>query len=360
MDRAWMRRAIALAEAGWGQVHPNPLVGAVVVRDARAVGEGFHARYGGPHGEVAALEAAGPDAAGATLYVTLEPCSHYGKTPPCCARILESGVRRVVYGAEDANPQAGGGAAHLRAAGVDVLGGVEREAVRAQNAMFFHVQEKGSPFVALKYALSLDARLAEQAGRPSTVTGPAAQAEVQRLRAGFDAIMVGAGTVRADDPRLNVRGAIQPRTAPARVVVDTHATLPLDSRLAQTAGDTPVWLFCAEDAPRESQLGLERADVRVERVPRDAGGISLEAVLDRLWAAGVQSVFCEGGGRLGSALVAAGRVQRLYLFYAPVLYGQAGPAAFPGEPPRQAAGGWKLQQLRHFEDEALLVLDRAE
>ena len=357
-DREWMRRALALAWRGWGRVHPNPMVGAVVVRDGELVAEGWHAEYGGPHAEVAALAAAGDRARGATLYSTLEPCAHHGKTPPCALAIEAAGVARVVYGAADPNPEARGGAARLRSAGIEVVGDVEAEAVRIQNAAFFHAIERASTYVALKLALSLDARLGAEPGRRTAVTGPEAQAETHRLRAGFDAIMVGAGTALSDDPLLTVRGEITPRVAPVRVVLDTEARLPPASRLVATAPEVPTWVICADDAPPARRAALAAAGVRVLAAPRSPEGLALDAVMETLWRNGVRSVLCEGGGRLGSALLAADRVSRMYLFFAPRIFGPEGPAAFTRPLPAAVGHGWVRREARELGQDVLLVLDR--
>lgn len=356
-DRAYIRQALMLAERGWGRVHPNPLVGALVVSGTEVIGAGYHAEYGSAHAEVAALAAAGERARGATLYVTLEPCAHHGKTPPCTEAILAAGIARVVYAAEDPHAEASGGAERLRAAGVEVVGGVEREAARAQNAAFFHRVEREGPFVVLKYALTLDARLAVTPERPSEVTGPEARAETHRLRAGFDAIMVGSGTAFADDPLLTVRGEVAPRTPPLRVVVDTDARLPLQSRLLRSLEEGPVLLLCADDAPAARREALAAAGARILALPRAEGGVALREALEHLAASGVHSIFCEGGGRLGAALLEADLVQRLYLFYAALLFGESAVPAFPGGigAPR---GRWRRQRLEPFGDDHLLVLDR--
>ncbi len=354
-----MRRAIGLAWRGWGRVHPNPLVGAVVVRDGEVIAEGWHAQYGEPHAEAVALAAAGERARGATLYSTLEPCAHHGKTPPCAAAIEAAGIARLGNGARDPHPEARGGADRLARAGVEVVGGVEAEAVRAQNAAFFHVVERGSVYVALKYALSLDARLGAAPGRATRVTGEAARVETHRLRAGYDAIMVGSRTALADDPLLTVRGDITPRVPPIRVVIDTAARLPLSSRLVATAGATPTWVLCAEDAPRDRRAALEGAGVRVLTGPRRPDGLALDAALAALWDAGVRSVLCEGGGRLGSAFLAEDRVARLYLFFAPKIYGPDGPPAFTSPLPPAVAGGWVRTDLCELDQDVLMVLDRA-
>jgi diaminohydroxyphosphoribosylaminopyrimidine deaminase/5-amino-6-(5-phosphoribosylamino)uracil reductase len=361
-DAGFMRRALELAARGWGRTWPNPMVGAVVVQDGRIVGEGWHREYGQPHAEVNALAQAGEAARGATLYVTLEPCAHHGQTPPCTEAVARAAIARLVYAAEDPSAEAGGGGARLRERGLDVRAGVERAAARLQNAMFFHVLEMRSPFVALKYALSLDARLAAKPGRPTQVTGPAAREEAHRLRAGYDAIVVGIGTVLADDPRLTVRGPVAPRVAPARVVVDTEARLPLESALVRSVAEAPVWCLCAPDAPRQRRESLVAAGVHVLPVARRPGddGLDLATALGALWDAGLRALFVEGGGRLGSALLDADQVDRLDLFLAPVLLGDGGVAAFPPSPlgPAAARGSWTLVRTAAFADDVLVELQR--
>ena len=289
-----MRRALELARHGWGFVHPNPMVGAVVVSDDRVVAEGFHEEYGGAHAEVIALRAAGDAARGATLYVTLEPCAHHGKTPPCVDAIIQAGIARVVYAAADPNTRARGGAERLRDAGIDVVGDVERGEARALNAQFFHLHETGSPYVALKLAMSLDAGIAKAPGVQTALTGPAALAAMHRLRSGYDAIVAGIGTVLCDDPLLTVRDA-PVRKPPVRIIADTHARLPLGSMLVRTVADAPVWLLCAEDAPQDRLEALGRAGVRVLRVPRQREHIDMQSAIVTLGDEGIQSVFCEGG-----------------------------------------------------------------
>jgi diaminohydroxyphosphoribosylaminopyrimidine deaminase/5-amino-6-(5-phosphoribosylamino)uracil reductase len=355
-DRRFMRRAVALAELGWGRVHPNPLVGAVVVRDGEIVGEGAHREFGGPHAEVEALEAAGERARGATLYVTLEPCAHTGKTPPCTTAILEKGVARLVYAVADPNPEAAGGAARLADRGLDILGGVEQGRARHQNAPFLVPLERGRPFVALKFGLSLDARIARSPGTRTAVTGPMARAEVHRLRSGFDAILVGGRTARIDDPLLTVRDAPAPRVPPLRVVAAPDAGLAPDSRLARSLEAGPVVVLAAPDAPRDRVTALESAGVEVVAVPAGAGGLDPAAALDRLGERGVRTVFCEGGGRLGAALLGADRVDRLYLFYAPTVLGDGAVPAFPGPAP---FGGERIE-TRAMGVDTLVTIDRSE
>jgi diaminohydroxyphosphoribosylaminopyrimidine deaminase/5-amino-6-(5-phosphoribosylamino)uracil reductase len=355
-DRHYIDRTLVLARQGWGRVHPNPMVGAVVVKDGEVVGEGFHAEYGGPHAEVLALAAAGERTHGATLYVSLEPCNHTGKTPPCTDAILAAGIARVVFAVRDPDPVAKGGAERLRSAGVDVSGDVSVDAARAQNAIFFHAKEQRTTFLALKYGLTLDARLAMTTGMAGDVTGPAARADVQRLRAGFDAILVGTSTAGIDDPLLTVRGALQPKVPPVRIVVDTRATLNPKSRLVQSAREVPVWLFCTDDAPAERRDRLRELGVRVIELPHAPGGVDLHKMVELLWSEGVRSVLCEGGGRIGSALLLEQLVQRMHLYYAPRVFGNAGVLAFDAALPDDE---WKIVELQMLDSDVLLTLDRA-
>lgn len=357
-DREWMRRALELAPRGWGRTAPNPMVGAVLVNDGRIVGEGWHAEYGRPHAEVEALRQAGGAARGATAYVTLEPCSHFGKTPPCTGALIDAGVARVVFAAHDPNPKAAGGGAVLRAAEIEAVGGVEERAARDQNAVFFHAhsaQGARRPFVALKLALSVDARIADRDGRSAWITGDEARAEVHRLRAGYDAVAVGIGTALADDPRLTVRGEVVPRVPPARVVFDRQLRLPVDSLLARTAAEAPVIAVAGADAPGERARALERAGVRVL-----AGGDTLERALESLRAAGVRSMFVEGGAVVAGALLRAERVDRLYAFQAPVFLGPEAltPFAALASPPLGEAPRWRRVRTEAFGADTLVTLAR--
>ena len=359
-DLRHMRRALALAERGWGRVHPNPLVGAVVVRDGTVVGEGWHGEYGGPHAEVVALDAAGEAARGATLYVALEPCAHHGKTPPCTDAIVRTGIRRVVFAAADPNPKASGGASVLRAAGVDVTGGVREDGARALNAGFFHVHERASTFVALKLAMSLDARISRSPAARTVVTGEEAAAEVQHMRAGFDAILIGAGTALADDPLLTVRGRTTPRVPPIRIVADPALRVSPESRLLRTAREAPVWLLASADAPDERRTALMEKGARIVHVAASERGLDPGAALDVLWQEGVRTVLCEGGGRLAAALLEADRAARLILFLSPALFGADAVPAFPvvGAGPWADRSGWRLAGTAPVGRDVLAVWDR--
>ena len=357
-DREWMRRALELAPRGWGRTAPNPMVGCVVVRDGSVVGAGWHAEYGRPHAETEALRAAGDAARGATAYVTLEPCSHWGKTPPCTDALIAAGVRRVVFAAHDPNPKACGGGEALRAAGIEVAGGVEEQAARDQNAVFFHAHSSAGearPFVALKLALSLDARIADRERRSAWITGDEARAEVHRLRAGFDAVAVGIGTALADDPLLTTRGSITPRIPPARVVFDRALRLPLESKLVRTAGEVPVIAVAAEGASEEPRKALEAAGVRVLMA-----GAGLERTLVTLREADIRSMFVEGGAGLAGALLRDGLVDRLHLFYAPVFLGPdaLSPFAALESPPIGDAPRWRRVAAEAFGADTLVTLAR--
>ncbi|HEX8362766.1 MAG TPA: bifunctional diaminohydroxyphosphoribosylaminopyrimidine deaminase/5-amino-6-(5-phosphoribosylamino)uracil reductase RibD [Longimicrobium sp.] len=354
-DARWMARALELAVRGWGRVAPNPMVGAVIVRDGVAVGEGWHTEYGHPHAEVEALRAAGEAARGATAYVTLEPCSHFGKTPPCTDGLLAAGVRRVVFAAYDPNPKAAGGGGVLRAAGVEVVGGVMEDEARDQNAVFFHTHTTSErPFVALKLALTLDGRIADHAGSSVWITGEDARSEVHRLRAGFDAVAVGSGTALADDPQLTVRGPLEPRVPPVRVVFDRGLRLPLESRLVGTAREVPVTVVAGTGPPAESAAALELRGVRVLR------SADLRDGLRALRESGTASLFVEGGAGLASALLNAGVVDRLFLFYAPLFLGPGGLGAFAELETVDIADAhrWRRLNTQTFGADTLITLAR--
>ncbi len=350
-----MRRALDLARRGWGRVAPNPLVGAVVVRDGAALGEGFHEEYGGPHAEVNALARAGASARGATLVVNLEPCAHSGKTPPCTDAILAAGVGRVVAAIRDPDPQAGGGLDVLRRRGVAVEEGVLAEEAAALNAPFLFAREQRQrPFVALKLATSIDGRIADSGGRSEWVSGPEARDYVHWLRAGFDAIAVGGTTALRDNPQLTVRGSVVPRKPPVRNVFDRRAMLNTGVTLVRTAREVPTWVVASPQAPETSVSLLERAGVRVFRPE------SLSAGLAELREAGIHSLLCEGGGALGAKLLVEGLVDRLYWVQAPVWLGDGAVPAFPGVPetPLDQALRWVPVERRAMGPDTLLVMDR--
>jgi diaminohydroxyphosphoribosylaminopyrimidine deaminase / 5-amino-6-(5-phosphoribosylamino)uracil reductase len=351
-----MARALDLAWRGWGRVQPNPLVGAVVLAGEELVGEGWHPEYGERHAEALALAAAGERARGATLVVTLEPCAHQGKQPPCADMIVRSGVRRVVAALADPNPVAAGGGERLRAAGIDVEVGPLGDAARAQNAVFLHrLRQQHRPFIALKLATSLDGRIADAQGRSRWISGEEARSYVQWLRAGFDAIAVGGRTARVDDPALTVRGEVKPRIPPRRVVFDRVADLGPHLTLVRTAGETPTLAVVAPEADAARVKRLESAGVTVLR----AG--SLEDALRSLGELGIGSMLIEGGGELAGALLRAGVVDRYYWIQAPLWLGEGALPAVSGLPggPLDQADRWRVVERRALGEDTLLVLDKA-
>lgn len=324
-DANAMRRAIALAARGLGSTSPNPVVGCVVLdAGGQLAGAGFHRRAGGPHAEVHALREAGERARGGTAYVTLEPCNHTGRTGPCAQALIAAGITRVVYAVADPNPQATGGADTLRAAGVQVEQGLLADEAEAGNAAWLTSVRLGRPHVRWKYAATLDGRIAAADSTSRWISSAESRADVHRLRAEADAVIVGSGTVRADDPHLAVRGAAGAEgvTQPLRVVVDTDATaVQPGARVLDDAA--PTLIAVAQDADAAHLAGTE---AEVVRLPRAATGLDIHALLAALHARGVRSVLLEGGPTLAGAFVAAGAVDTVTGYLAPVLLG-AGPAA---------------------------------
>ena len=341
-----MRRSLALARRGWGQTAPNPMVGAVVVRDGAIVGEGFHARFGEAHAEVRALEAAGDRARGATVLVSLEPCNHQGKTPPCADALIAAGVRRVLAATRDPGATSGGGAERLRAAGIEVEFGLEEDEARELNAPFFYAATGVCrPWVTLKLAVSIDGAIPGASGAPRWLTGQASRRHVHRLRAQADAIAVGIGTVLADDPALTVRHGRRPRVAPLRVVLDRALRMPFASTLAKTARRVPT-LVLTETADPERVAALQAKGVLVERAE------GLRGALELLHARGVRSLFVEGGATLAAALLAAGPVDRLIIFQAPVLLGPGALSPWQGTPAMERL---RVVERREFGEDVMTV-----
>ncbi|MGW1887301.1 bifunctional diaminohydroxyphosphoribosylaminopyrimidine deaminase/5-amino-6-(5-phosphoribosylamino)uracil reductase RibD [Streptomyces sp. NPDC001970] len=308
-----MRRAVGLAARGLGSTSPNPVVGCVITdASGQPVGEGFHQRAGGPHAEIHALRAAGDRARGGTAYVTLEPCNHTGRTGPCAQALVAAGIARVVYAVADPNPQATGGADTLRAAGVDVEAGLLADEAEAGNIAWLTSVRVGRPYVLWKYAATLDGRIAAADGTSRWISSAESRADVHRLRAEADAVVVGSGTARADDPHLAVRG-VDGAVQPLRVVVDTDATaVRPGARVLDDAA--PTLIAVAEDA--ETDLP------DVVRLPRDGGGLSVPALLAALHERGVRSVLLEGGPTLAGSFVSAGAVDTVVGYLAPVLLGE--------------------------------------
>ena len=319
-----MRRALVLARRGAGRTAPNPMVGAVIVREGRIVAEGFHERLGGPHAEAAALAVARDLARGSDMFVTLEPCNHQGKTPPCVDALIKAGVRRVVAAVRDPGGGSGRGAERLCAAGILVEFGLGDVQARELNApFFFHASGATRPWVTLKLALSLEGTIADESRRQRTLSGVESLRYVHRLRAASDAIGVGIGTALADDPLLTVRYGRRAPIAPLRVVFDRGARLSHTSRLAKSARSVRT-IVMAEHPPSNRASELEEVGVIVERTN------GLADALQVLQRRGVQSLLIEGGATLAGAMLAAGLVDRLIIFQTPVLLGARGLPAFGG------------------------------
>jgi diaminohydroxyphosphoribosylaminopyrimidine deaminase/5-amino-6-(5-phosphoribosylamino)uracil reductase len=322
-EQKLMRRALELARKGWGQTAPNPMVGAVVVRDGAIVGEGFHARYGEAHAEVGAMGSAGAQARGATLYVTLEPCRHYGKTPPCTNAIIGTGIARVVFGASYPTAVAGGGADVLRAAGIEVEGGLLAAESRELNAPFFHAVAGDVPWVTLKLAVSIETAIAGARGTTSWLTSAESRRVVHEMRAGNDAIAVGVGTILADNPQLTVRDAAPPRVPLKRVVFDRRLRTPASAAVVRTARETPTIVVTTKASGRAADA-LRKAGVEIV----EASG--LRHGLQQLRKAGIRSLLVEGGATFASAVLAEELAHRLVIFQAPVALGPQALHAFDG------------------------------
>jgi diaminohydroxyphosphoribosylaminopyrimidine deaminase/5-amino-6-(5-phosphoribosylamino)uracil reductase len=316
-DSVWMAQALRLAERGLYTTSPNPRVGCVLVRDGDIVGEGWHERAGEPHAEVLALRAAGEAARGATVYVTLEPCSHHGRTPPCADALIAAGIARVAVAVQDPNPRvAGQGIAKLRAAGIEVECGLMEAAARELNIGFFARMTRGTAWLRSKIAMSLDGRTALANGVSQWITGEAARQDVQHWRARSCAVLTGIGTVLADDPQLNVRG-IETARQPLRAVVDSLLRMPPNARLLQQNG---VMVYTAtQDAQKIA--ALEKSGARVVVLPDANGQVDAAAVLRDLAAQGCNEVLVEAGSKLNGALLKAGLVDELVLYLAPQLLG---------------------------------------
>jgi diaminohydroxyphosphoribosylaminopyrimidine deaminase/5-amino-6-(5-phosphoribosylamino)uracil reductase len=319
-----MDLARELAERGRYTVAPNPLVGAVVVRDGEVIGEGWHVRAGDNHAEVAALEAVGSDAHGAEMYVTLEPCNHYGQTPPCTDAIIQAGISKVFIGHVDPNPRMQGrSVALLQDAGIEVEVLQDQELER-QNEQFFTAMRKDRPFVHLKLAATLDGRIAASNGDSKWITGDAARLRARELRAEAGAVLVGAGTVRTDDPLLTVRDDAEKPVRVTRVVLDPHLTTSPESRLARTAHESPVLVLAGVDESGGRAKELEDLGVNVIPVPVVEDGLDLDAVLFELKRRDVRGVLVEGGGETAARFIKKGLVDKLTVFYAPRIIGAEG------------------------------------
>ena len=350
----YMKRAIALARRGVGRTSPNPAVGCVIVKNGEIVGEGWHKKAGTPHAEVHALSMAGPAAIDSDVYVTLEPCTHFGKTPPCADALIAAGVKRVFAAMVDPNPMVSGkGVEKLVVAGIKVdIGLLERES-RLFNEPFIKHATTGMPFVIYKSAMTLDGNTATATGDSRWITNEKSRRLVHRLRGAADAIMVGAGTVRADDPRLTCR--IPGGKDPVRVIVDSRLTLPIQSQVFHQGSPARTIVAALEDTGLKAGM-LREAGVEVLACSGLEGGVDLRDLFIRLGAAGIQSVLLEGGGTLAGEAFRRGLIDKVCLFYAPKMIGGEGPGLFAGCGIEVMADAIRLRglKIRRIEDDILI------
>lgn len=341
-----MQRAFALARTAKGRTSPNPMVGAVLVKEGRIIGEGYHTSAGADHAEIVALKAAGDEARGATLYLNLEPCCHYGRTPPCTEAIIRAGVKRVVASTFDPNPLvAGKGAERLKAAGIDVEIGLLSEEAKRLNEAFFTFIIKGRPFVILKVAASLDGKIATKAGESRWITGEAARKKVHELRDEVDAVLVGIGTVLKDDPLLTVRLDRERTRDPLRVIVDSHARLPLKANVLKDPRQT--WVAVSPEAPQERVEALQRQGANVLVIEGSPRKVSLGKLMEELGRRGIMSLMIEGGSEINGSAFQEGIVDKLILFYAPLLIGgQEAPSIIGGSGVEHLPQAIRLKDVR--------------
>lgn len=373
-EEKYMRRAIKLAKKGSGHVNPNPLVGAVIVRDGEIIGEGYHECYGQLHAErnaIANAKKRGNSLEGSTIYVTLEPCCHYGKTPPCTEAIIEEKIARVVVGSDDPNPLVSGkGFQMLREKGIEVIPHFLKEECDAMNHVFFHYIRTGTPYVAMKYAMTMDGKIACYTGDSKWVTGEESRAHVQTLRNHYKGIMAGIGTVLADDPMLNCR--IEGGRDPIRIIADSYLRIPMDSQLVRTAGQQPLIVACLPDADEEKVAQLQEKGVEVLRIPgvttaditeEQKEVISLPVLMKELGARKIDGILLEGGGQLNESALQAGIVDRIYCYIAPKIFGGAqAKTPVEGQGLTRAADAWQFKRIgmQEFGQDILLEYEKAQ
>lgn len=373
-EEKYMRRAIKLAKKGSGHVNPNPLVGAVIVRDGEIIGEGYHECYGQLHAErnaIANAKKRGNSLEGSTIYVTLEPCCHYGKTPPCTEAIIEEKIARVVVGSDDPNLLVSGkGFQMLREKGIEVIPHFLKEECDAMNHVFFHYIRTGTPYVAMKYAMTMDGKIACYTGDSKWVTGEESRAHVQTLRNHYKGIMAGIGTVLADDPMLNCR--IEGGRDPIRIIADSYLRIPMDSQLVRTAGQQPLIVACLPDADEEKAAQLQEKGVEVLRIPgvttaditeEQKEVISLPVLMKELGARKIDGILLEGGGQLNESALQAGIVDRIYCYIAPKIFGGAqAKTPVEGQGLTRAADAWQFNRIgmQEFGQDILLEYEKAQ
>ena len=320
-DLSYMQRAITLANKGEGWVNPNPMVGAVIVKKGRIIGEGYHQKCGKPHAERNALASCTESPKGAALYVTLEPCCHYGRTPPCTDAIIKAGIEKVIIGSRDPNPKvAGKGAVLLKAAGIVVEEGFLKAACDELNQVYFHFITTGIPYLVMKYAMTLDGKAATITGDSKWITGEAARLDVHRLRHKYSGIMVGIGTILEDDPLLTCR--LENGNNPTRIICDSHLRIPLDSQICRTAKEVPT-IVAAAATDKTKKSKLEELGVQVLTFPGKDGKVDLGELMRKLGKLEIDSILLEGGGSLNDSALRTGFVREVYAYVAPKIFGGA-------------------------------------
>jgi diaminohydroxyphosphoribosylaminopyrimidine deaminase / 5-amino-6-(5-phosphoribosylamino)uracil reductase len=364
-DSDFMKQALDLAENGRGFTSPNPMVGAVVVKDGRIIGRGWHQKAGGPHAEVHAIDDAGPEAEGATLYVTLEPCNHHGRTPPCTKKILAAGIRRVVVAMDDPNPHvAGGGAEFLRQQGITVISGVCENDARRLNEFFITHVRKRRPFVILKTAATLDGRIATRTGDSRWVTGERARAHVHEIRHAVDAIMVGVNTILTDDPSLTTRReGDKPGVNPRRFILDTRLSVPDNAKVLRIPPASDTVIVTGDSGASEKRRKLADTGVEIMEAACTGNRIDLAALMPRLAERGITSLLIEGGARVAASALVAGIVDKVCFFYAPkILGGDDGVPMCSGPGPERMDQCLRLRDIvvRRFDEDIMIegYLDR--
>ena len=320
MDKVYMKRALELAELGRGKVAPNPMVGAVIVKAGKIIGEGYHKKYGDNHAEVNAFENATEDVSGATLYVTLEPCAHYGKTPPCAKRIVKEGIKKVVIGVLDPNPLvAGKGVNILKDAGIEVVVGVLEEECRKINEVFMKYIKTSRPFVLMKYAMSLDGKISTATGKSKWISCEKSRRDVHKLRNNLSAIMVGINTVIKDNPMLNCR--IEGGNDPIRIIVDSNLRIPLDSKIVNTSNNISTIVATTHKADKDKIKLLEERNVEVIVAKEKDGRVDITSLIDKLGEKKIDSILLEGGSEINFSCLQEGIVDKVRIYIAPKILG---------------------------------------
>lgn len=356
-EEHFMRMALALAKKGQGYTSPNPMVGAVIVKDSKVIGSGYHQSFGRAHAEVNAIEDAGAKAKGATLYVNLEPCNHTGKTPPCSLKILKAGIQRVVMAMEDPNTIAGGGAIFLKEHGIEVLTGVCESAAQKLNEAFIKYVSQKQPFVILKCAATLDGRIATRTGDSKWVTGEKARRFVHELRHAVDAILVGIGTIQADDPSLTTRLKSDRGVDPVRIVLDTHLSISPDARILQLNSNSDTILVIGNSVTEAKKKTVLTAGVRLIEQPLKDGQIDLKSLMVQLGSMGIASLLIEGGSRVIASAIRSGIVDKAHFFYAPkILGGDDGMPICRGPGPEQMEDSIRVKDIHveQFGDDVMI------